>query len=89
MRHWRKASKTRRKTLPWRQRQRLPTLSQRARLQHETHRLCDSLLVLGDWDEGDVRVGDDGASRLRRHGMLSVLEAQAAVEGVGETGRPG
>jgi hypothetical protein len=48
MRHWRNASKTRRKTLPWRQRQRLPTLSQRARLQHETHGLCDSLLVLGD-----------------------------------------
>jgi Ran GTPase-activating protein (RanGAP) involved in mRNA processing and transport len=78
MRHWRKASKTRRKTLPWRQRQRLPTLSQRARLQHETHGLCDSLLVLGDWEGGAVHVGDEGASRLRHHGMLSVVEAQAA-----------
>jgi hypothetical protein len=84
MRHWRKASKTRRKTIPWRLRQRAPGLADRARLQHMTHRVCDDVLLTG---ESRAVLGEcDGwssatTSRLRRHGGLSAAEAGRAILG--------
>ena len=85
MRHWRKASKTRRKTIPWSQRQRAPDLTHRARIQHTTHRVCDDLLVVGvEWSKMQLGQESDGwsssaVSALRRHGRLSAVEAGRAV----------
>jgi hypothetical protein len=94
MRRWRKASKTRRKTIPWRSRQRASDLADRARLQHMTHRVCDAVLVTGEWSRVRLEcaaAGRDGwsssaVSTLRRHGGLSVVAAGRAVLG-GDAGR--
>lgn len=96
---WRRASKKQRRSMPWRDRQRSKELRGDALRQNVTVRVCDALLVRGDWEQAAsvlAVIGKDStgwnaatASTLSRHGRMSTREAgKVALRDVGGDAGP-